>query len=168
MLRQLASPVLMDYLRNADRTAGMVTSVCTGSLLLAGAGLPAYHRFLERLGAIYVPQRWVEDGHYLIAAGVSGGSIPLCDSRPKPTVAFFRGAGPSPPGRGRRTTARERWYGRSLLASVPALCRCLTRQLPAAGLLIEPLVQLPLDLFARHQLQQRLTQDLGYHGRPCL
>jgi short subunit dehydrogenase-like uncharacterized protein len=32
------------------------------------------------------------------------------------------------------------------------------------------LVQLPLDLFlfARHQLQQRLTQDLGYHGRPCL
>jgi uncharacterized protein YbjT (DUF2867 family) len=29
------------------------------------------------------------------------------------------------------------------------------------------LVQLPLDLFARHQLQQP-TQDLGYHGRPCL
>jgi hypothetical protein len=81
-LRQLASPVLLDYLRNADRTAGMVTSVCTGSLLLAGAGLPAYHRFLERLGAIYVPQRWVEDGHYLTGAGVSAGSIPLCDSRP--------------------------------------------------------------------------------------
>ena len=34
--------------------------------------------------------------------------------------------------------------------------------------LIEPLVQLSFDLFARHQLQQRLTQDFGYQGRPCL
>jgi DJ-1/PfpI family protein len=60
----------------------MVTSVCTGSLLLAGAGLLqgrpatthwAYHRFLDRLGATYVPQRWVEDGRYLTGAGVSAG-----------------------------------------------------------------------------------------------
>jgi transcriptional regulator GlxA family with amidase domain len=81
-LRQLANPVLLDYLRNADRTSDMVTSVCTGSLLLAGAGLLqgrpatthwAYHRFLERLGATYVPQRWVEDGRYLTGAGVSAG-----------------------------------------------------------------------------------------------
>jgi transcriptional regulator GlxA family with amidase domain len=81
-LRQLPNPVLLDYLRNGDRTAGMVTSVCTGSLLLAGAGLLqgrpatthwAYHRFLERLGASYVPQRWVEDGRYLTGAGVSAG-----------------------------------------------------------------------------------------------
>ena len=81
-LRQLANPVLLDYLRNADRTAEMVTSVCTGSLLLAGAGLLqgrsatthwAYHRFLDRLGATYLPQRWVEDGRYLTGAGVSAG-----------------------------------------------------------------------------------------------
>jgi transcriptional regulator GlxA family with amidase domain len=81
-LRQLANPVLLDYLRNADRTADMVTSVCTGSLLLAGAGLLqgrpatthwAYHRFLDRLGAKYLPQRWVEDGRYLTGAGVSAG-----------------------------------------------------------------------------------------------
>jgi transcriptional regulator GlxA family with amidase domain len=81
-LRQLANPVLLDYLRNADHTADMVTSVCTGSLLLAGAGLLqgrpatthwAYQRFLERLGAKYVPQRWVEDGRYLTGAGVSAG-----------------------------------------------------------------------------------------------
>jgi putative intracellular protease/amidase len=39
-LRQLANPVLLDYLRNADRTAEMVTSVCTGSLLLAGTATP--------------------------------------------------------------------------------------------------------------------------------
>ena len=30
-LRQLVNPVLLDYLRQADRTADMVTSVCTGS-----------------------------------------------------------------------------------------------------------------------------------------
>jgi transcriptional regulator GlxA family with amidase domain len=81
-LRQLVNPVLIDYLRKADRTAELVTSVCTGSLLLAGAGLLqgrpatthwAYHRFLNRLGATYVPQRWVEDGRYLTGAGVSAG-----------------------------------------------------------------------------------------------
>jgi transcriptional regulator GlxA family with amidase domain len=81
-LRQLANPALLKYLGNADRHADMMTSVCTGSLLLAGAGLLqgrpatthwAYHRFLDRLGATYVPQRWVEDGRYLTGAGVSAG-----------------------------------------------------------------------------------------------
>jgi len=33
----------------------------------------AYHRFLNRLGATYVPQRWVQDARYLTGAGVSAG-----------------------------------------------------------------------------------------------
>ena len=90
-LRQLANPVLLDYLRNADRTAEMVTSVCTGSLLLAGAGLLqgrpatthwAYHRFLDRLGATYVPSAGSRTADTSPAPECPPESIPPCDSRP--------------------------------------------------------------------------------------
>ncbi|MEX2289511.1 MAG: DJ-1/PfpI family protein [Mycobacteriales bacterium] len=74
--------VLRDWLRTADRTSSWTTSVCTGSLLLAGAGLLDGRRAtthwleldeLARLGAVAVRERVVVDGRYVTCAGVSAG-----------------------------------------------------------------------------------------------
>jgi transcriptional regulator GlxA family with amidase domain len=74
---------LQDWLIEADKTSTWTTSVCTGSLILAGAGLlkdrkaTTYwlaHEELRHLGAIPQPgERYVFDGKYVTAAGVSAG-----------------------------------------------------------------------------------------------
>jgi transcriptional regulator GlxA family with amidase domain len=74
-------PVL-DWLAGADRTSIWTTSVCTGSLILAAAGLLAGRRAtshwlaldqLRQLGAEPVEERVVFDGKVVTAAGVSAG-----------------------------------------------------------------------------------------------
>ncbi|MFJ6836311.1 DJ-1/PfpI family protein [Streptomyces sp. NPDC091209] len=74
--------VLLDWLRAADATSVWTTSVCTGSLLLAAAGLLDGRRAtshwlaldqLERFGAEPTGERVVFDGKYVTAAGVSSG-----------------------------------------------------------------------------------------------
>jgi transcriptional regulator GlxA family with amidase domain len=81
-VRAMTNGTLLGYLRTAAEHTEIVTSVCTGSLILAAAGLLegrratthwAFHDLLERLGARPVRQRWVEDGPYVTAAGVSAG-----------------------------------------------------------------------------------------------
>jgi transcriptional regulator GlxA family with amidase domain len=81
-IKTMGNQAIRDYLRHAAETVPVVGSVCTGSLVLAAAGLLegrsatthwAYHRLLERLGAKYLPQRWVEDGKFITSAGVSAG-----------------------------------------------------------------------------------------------
>jgi transcriptional regulator GlxA family with amidase domain len=73
---------LHDWIREVHETTTWTTSVCTGSLLLAAAGLldgaPATTHWLARdllaeLGAKPVPDRVVEYGKIVTAAGVSSG-----------------------------------------------------------------------------------------------
>ncbi|MFF1688921.1 MULTISPECIES: DJ-1/PfpI family protein [unclassified Streptomyces] len=80
--RQMENEVLLDWLRAADATSTWTTSVCTGSLLLAAAGLLDGRRAtshwlaldaLKEFGAEPTGERVVVDGKYVTAAGVSSG-----------------------------------------------------------------------------------------------
>jgi transcriptional regulator GlxA family with amidase domain len=73
---------LRDWLIAADKTSTWTTSVCTGALILAGAGLLTGREAttywlamdeLARLGARPRQERYVFDGKYVTAAGVSAG-----------------------------------------------------------------------------------------------
>ncbi|WP_329544305.1 DJ-1/PfpI family protein [Streptomyces sp. NBC_01356] len=79
---QMENRALLDWLRTADATSTWTTSVCTGSLLLAAAGLLDGRRatshwlaldFLKQFGAEPTGERVVFDGKYVTAAGVSAG-----------------------------------------------------------------------------------------------
>ncbi|HEY8152704.1 MAG TPA: DJ-1/PfpI family protein [Myxococcota bacterium] len=83
--REVSNPVVIDWLRKTAARCRFVTSVCTGSLLVAGAGLAVGKRitthwaFVETLrqrgdGATVVDGvRYVRDGNLVTAAGVSAG-----------------------------------------------------------------------------------------------
>ncbi|MET9592545.1 DJ-1/PfpI family protein [Streptomyces sp. NPDC006516] len=79
---QMENEELLGWLRTADTTSTWTTSVCTGSLLLAAAGLLSGRRAtthwlaldeLKKYGAGPTGERVVIDGKYVTAAGVSAG-----------------------------------------------------------------------------------------------
>ncbi|MEV0786858.1 DJ-1/PfpI family protein [Streptomyces sp. NPDC050423] len=79
---QMENETLLGWLRTADATSTWTTSVCTGSLLLAAAGLLEGRRgtshwlaldALRDYGVEPTGERVVIDGKYVTAAGVSSG-----------------------------------------------------------------------------------------------
>ena len=81
---EMDNPAMLDYLRNAARTADYTTSVCTGALVLANAGLLegkkattwwGMREQLGKLGDIEVVEdtRFVDQSPIITAAGVSAG-----------------------------------------------------------------------------------------------
>jgi putative intracellular protease/amidase len=79
---QMQDGPVHEWLQAADETSVWTTSVCTGSLILAAAGLLTGRRAtshwlaleqLGELGATPAAERVVFDGKYVTAAGVSAG-----------------------------------------------------------------------------------------------
>jgi transcriptional regulator GlxA family with amidase domain len=90
---------VVEWLQRVHPTTSWTTSVCTGSLYLAAAGILdgldatthwARADQLERLGARYTAQRVVEQGKVITAAGVSSGvdmALTLLDRMYGPAIA---------------------------------------------------------------------------------
>jgi transcriptional regulator GlxA family with amidase domain len=81
-IRAMSDPVIREYVSTAAASAEIVTSVCTGSLILGAVGLLRgrqattnwfFSEILENLGVQHLHQRYVQDGKFLTAAGVSAG-----------------------------------------------------------------------------------------------
>jgi len=99
--------------RSAAASAELVTSVCTGSLILAAVGLLDgrdattnwfYSGILETLGATYQRRRWVDGGRVTMSAGVSAGidmalhlAARLTDEAPARQVQLAIDYAPMPP-----------------------------------------------------------------------
>ncbi len=75
------APVI-NWVRKIHETTRFTTSVCTGAMLLAKAGILdglsatthwAAEKWLPEYGATYKAERWVEEGKIITAAGVSAG-----------------------------------------------------------------------------------------------
>jgi transcriptional regulator GlxA family with amidase domain len=78
----MENPALLSYVRSAAARAEVVGSTGNGALILAAAGLLdgrraavhwAYADLLESRGARFVPDRWVDDGRFMTAAGGTAG-----------------------------------------------------------------------------------------------
>jgi putative intracellular protease/amidase len=84
--KEVENPVLLDFLRRQSDGADYVTSVCTGSALLAKAGiLDGLRATTNKMGFDWVAgqsdqvawqphARWVVDGKFLTSSGVSAGT----------------------------------------------------------------------------------------------
>src|SRR3712207_1726913 len=126
-LRAMSNEAIRTYVRSAAETAEVVSSVCTGALILASVGLLegrqatthyAYPKILEEFGAKYVRKRWVEDGKFICSAGVSAGidmalalAARLTDEETARRVQRSLGYDPHPPFGGIDSDHLGAWAG---------------------------------------------------------
>src|SRR5215213_9065893 len=112
-LRAMSNEAMRSYVRSAAETADVVSSVCTGALILGSVGLLegrqatthwAFYKVLEQFGARYIRKRWVEDGKFIFSAGVSAGidmalqlAARLTDEQTSREVQYRLGYDPEPP-----------------------------------------------------------------------
>jgi transcriptional regulator GlxA family with amidase domain len=82
IVEAIHDPAHKDWICAIDKTTQWTTSVCSGALFLGAAGRLEGRRAtthwraahgLAKYGATYVGERYVHDGKYLTAAGVSAG-----------------------------------------------------------------------------------------------
>ena len=149
-LAAMTSEPLLSWIREAARTAEVVGSVCTGSLILGTAGLLdgckatthwGFRDLLDKFGATPVAERWVQAGPVLTAAGVSAGIDMalhlverLAGKQVARTVQLFIEYDPQPPLGGidwesADTASFEPYFQamlKSALAGQPALLASLT------------------------------------------
>jgi transcriptional regulator GlxA family with amidase domain len=83
--REMDNPTILNWIVDQNKTAELVLSVCTGSLILAKAGLlnglsaTTHHGAVNQMHEIaphtkLLPEeRWVDNGRIILSAGVSAG-----------------------------------------------------------------------------------------------
>ncbi len=82
--REVENPTMVDFIKRLNRDAQVMTSVCTGSFVLAAAGLlegkratthwASIHHLRKYEGVQVVDvERYVDEGHVITASGVSAG-----------------------------------------------------------------------------------------------
>lgn len=83
--REMNNPVILNWIRKYNETAELLLSVCTGSLILAKAGLleelsaTTHWKAMDQLKEaapdtkLVYDERWVDNGRIITSAGVSAG-----------------------------------------------------------------------------------------------
>ncbi|MBK5279623.1 MAG: DJ-1/PfpI family protein [Bacteroidia bacterium] len=83
--KEMNNAVLLDWIKEHNKTAELVLSVCTGSFILAKAGLlhglsaTTHHAAIRQMQeiapdtTILPSERWVDNGRIILSAGVSAG-----------------------------------------------------------------------------------------------